>query len=105
VLIVGTFRDSELQPGHPLPELLAELERGRELPRVRLDGMDEREVAELIGGGAEPGAVSAICAETGGNPFFVKQLARHLEELDGATLAEAGVPEGGGGRIAAPRRR
>jgi len=94
VLIVGTFRDSELQPGHPLPELLAELERGRELPRVRLDGMDEREVAELIGGGAEPGAVSAICAETGGNPFFVKQLARHLEELDGATLAEAGVPEG-----------
>ena len=52
VLMVGTFRDSELQPGHPLPELLAELERGRELPRVRLDGMDEREVAQLIGGDA-----------------------------------------------------
>ena len=54
VLMVGTFRDSELQPGHPLPELLAELERGRELPRVRLDGMDEREVAQLIGGEARP---------------------------------------------------
>ena len=94
VLIVGTFRDSELQPGHPLPELLAELERGRELPRVRLDGMDEREVAELIGGDAAPGAVSAIHAETGGNPFFVKQLARHLEELDGAPVAAAGVPQG-----------
>ncbi len=89
VLIVVTFRDSELQPGHPLPELLAELERGRELPRVRLDGMDEREVAELIGGDAAPGAVSAIHAETGGNPFFVKQLARHLEELDGAPVAAA----------------
>ena len=60
VLMVGTFRDSELQPGHPLPELLAELERGRELPRVRLDGMDEREVAQLIGGGAEPGTVAAF---------------------------------------------
>ena len=94
VLIVGTFRDSELQPGHPLPELLAELERGRELPRVRLDGMDEREVAELIGGDAAPGAVSAIHAETGGNPFFVKQLARHLQELDGAPVAAAGVPQG-----------
>ena len=94
VLMVGTFRDSELQPGHPLPELLAELERGRELPRVRLDGMDEREVAQLIGGDAAPGTVSAIHAETGGNPFFVKQLARHLEELDGAPVAGAGVPQG-----------
>jgi DNA-binding SARP family transcriptional activator len=97
VLIVGTFRDSELHPGHPLPELLAELERGGELPRVRLDGMDEREVAQLIGGDAAPGTVSAIHAETCGNPFFVKQLARHLEELDregGVRLADAGVPEG-----------
>ena len=94
VLIVGTFRDSELQPGHPLPELLAELERGRELARLRLDGMDEREVAQLIGGDAAPGCVSAICAETGGNPFFIKQLARHLEEVDGAPLADAGVPQG-----------
>ncbi|HET9740117.1 MAG TPA: AAA family ATPase [Solirubrobacteraceae bacterium] len=94
VLMVGTFRDTELQPGHPLPELLAELERGRELPRIRLDGMDEREVAQLIGGDAAPGTVSAIHAETGGNPFFVKQLARHLEELDGARIADAGVPQG-----------
>ena len=92
--MVGTFRDSELQPGHPLPELLAELERGRELPRLRLDGMDEREVAQLIGGDAAPGTVAAIHAETGGNPFFVKQLARHLEELDGARIADAGVPQG-----------
>jgi AAA ATPase domain len=97
VLMVATFRDSELQPGHPLPELLAELERGRELPRLRLDGMDEREVAQLIGGDAAPGTVTAIHAETGGNPFFVKQLARHLEELDrdgGLRVADAGVPEG-----------
>jgi hypothetical protein len=92
VLIVATFRDSELHPGHPLLELLAELERGRELPRFRLEGMDEREVAELIGDGAEEGAVAAIHAETGGNPFFVKQLVRHLAEQDGAT--PAGVPEG-----------
>jgi len=61
---------------------------------VRLDGMDEREVAQLIGPDAAPGTVSAIHAETGGNPFFVKQLARHLEELDGARIADAGVPDG-----------
>lgn len=97
VLGVGTFRDSELHPGHPLLELLAELERDRVQPRLRLDGMDEREVAELIGGDAAPGTVSAIHTETGGNPFFVKQLVRHLEELasdGGARGADPGVPEG-----------
>ena len=47
VLIVGTFRDTEMEPGHPLTGLLAELERWRELPRLRLDGMDEREVGQL----------------------------------------------------------
>ena len=81
VLTIGTFRDSELQPGHPLPGLLAELERGRgELLRLSLDGMDEREVSELVGGDVPPGSVTAIHSETGGNPFFAKQLARHLAE-------------------------
>ena len=47
--MVGTFRDTELTPGHPLPELLADLERDRPVPRLRLGGMDEREVAALIG--------------------------------------------------------
>jgi DNA-binding SARP family transcriptional activator len=102
VLMLGTFRDTELHPGHPLPELLADLERHREVPRLRLSGMDENEVAELIGswhgGEVQPDTVRAIRAETGGNPFFVKQLVRHLEEVGGAGELEVsegfGVPEG-----------
>ena len=90
VLMIGTFRDSELEPGHPLPGLLAELERGRELPRLRLGGMDEREVGQLVGGDVAPGTVAAIHSETAGNPFFVKQLARHLDESGGG----GGVPDG-----------
>ena len=81
--MVGTARDCELAPGHPLPELLAD-SAGREVPRVHLDGMDPREVAgadrRLATTATGATAVSAIHAETGGNPFFVKQLARHLEE-------------------------
>ena len=42
VLLVGTFRDTELDPGHPLPELIADVERDRPVPRVRLGGMDEQ---------------------------------------------------------------
>jgi DNA-binding SARP family transcriptional activator len=102
VLMVGTFRDSELHPGHPLPELLVELERGRELPRFHLAGMDEREVGQLVDswhdGLVQDGAVRAIHAETGGNPFFVKQLVRHLEEVDDAGDLHAAngfdVPQG-----------
>jgi DNA-binding SARP family transcriptional activator len=102
VLLVGTFRDAELDPGHPLPDLIADVERDRPVPRVRLGGMDEREVSALIGSwhGAEvdDAAVRAIRAETEGNPFFVKQLVRHLEEAgDGARLPvgdRLGVPEG-----------
>ena len=91
VLLVGTYRDTEMRPGHPLGELLAELARGREPARLRLEGMDEREVAELIGEEAGDGAVAAIHAETGGNPFFAKQLARNLEESGEAREVPDGV--------------
>jgi DNA-binding SARP family transcriptional activator len=84
VLMLGTFRDTEPGPGHPLPELIADVERDREVVRVRLGGMDEDEVAELIGAwhgdAMEAQTVRAIRDETDGNPFFVKQLVRHLEE-------------------------
>ena len=52
--------------------------------------MDEREVSQLVGVDVAPGTVAAIHSETGGNPFFVKQLARHLEESGDA----GGVPDG-----------
>ena len=97
MLLVGTFRDTELDPGHPLPDLIADVERDRPVPRVRLGGMDEREVAALIGSWhgteVEDDAVRAIRAETEGNPFFVKQLVRHLEEA-GARRAPGGAATG-----------
>lgn len=102
VLIVGTYRDTDLGRGHPLPDLIADVERYRPVPRLRLGGMDEREVAALIdswhGSEVEENAVRAIRAETSGNPFFVKQLVRHLEETGGGAELTSGdglaVPEG-----------
>ena len=102
VLMLGTFRDTELGPDHPLPELVADVERDREVVRVRLAGMDEAEVADLIGSShghaVEAGTVRAIREQTDGNPFFVKQLVRHLEEDDRAgelpVDGDFGVPAG-----------
>jgi DNA-binding SARP family transcriptional activator len=102
VLMLGTFRDTELDPRHPLPTLIADVERDRDIVRVRLAGMDDDEVAELIGAwhghAAEEGTVRAIREQTDGNPFFVKQLVRHLEEDDRAgelpVDGDFGVPAG-----------
>lgn len=102
VLLLGTFRDTELGPGHPLLDLIADVERDRPVARVQLGGMEEREIAALIeswhGTDVRQETVQAIRAETEGNPFFVKQLVRHLEEVTGEvrlTPGETiGVPQG-----------
>ena len=102
VLLVGTFRDTEIGPGHSLPDLIADVERDRPVPRVRLGGMDEHEISELIevwhGTDVRHETVQAIVAETEGNPFFAKQLVRHLEEMTGdvrlAAGENVGVPAG-----------
>ncbi|GAB3218808.1 hypothetical protein GCM10027447_00100 [Glycomyces halotolerans] len=78
IMFVGTYRDTEIDPGHRL--------RGTMLPlvakalMVTLDGLDEAGVAELVRGtvgtAPEPDVVSEITRRTGGNPFFVEQTAR-----------------------------
>jgi DNA-binding SARP family transcriptional activator len=84
-LVVGTFREEELGPRHPLGESLAAIERERPALRVRLEGLGDADVAALAGAEDPAGRlagerVRAIREETGGNPFFVKQLVRHLGE-------------------------
>jgi predicted ATPase len=85
VLVIGTYRDSELPEGHSLPAILGDLERDRPTVRVGLRGLDASELATLAASwrGLElpEETIEAIHRETGGNPFFMKQLVRHLEEL------------------------
>jgi DNA-binding SARP family transcriptional activator len=101
VLLIGTFRDNELAPGHPLTEVLADLERDEPLPRIHLTGLDAEQTSALAGvWHGEPlrdATVRAIHAETDGNPFFIKQLIRHLEQtgqVDATGEHGLGVPAG-----------
>ena len=94
VLVVGTYRDSDLSHGHPLAALLADLHREQGVERIKLTGLETGDVLALMEAVAgheldENGRALAqeIARETAGNPFFAGELLRHLAE-SGATVQE-----------------
>ena len=102
-LLLGTYREAEVEPGHALHELITDVRREGMLKHLAVGGLAEPEVAELVTAlgvpGAEPAFVHALHGETDGNPFFIEEVVRHLRESDHAleadiSLAEAGVPDG-----------
>jgi len=87
VLVLGTYRDTELVHDHPLVELVADLRRDGSVERLSLSGLDDvgvRGFVEQAAGTAldEDGLAlaRAIYEETEGNPFFVREVLRHLAE-------------------------
>jgi tetratricopeptide (TPR) repeat protein len=84
LLVIGTYRDVELDVDRPLAEALRELVRERLVERIALRRLPAEGVAELIealAGRRPPGElVAAIHAETEGNPFFVEEVYAHLDE-------------------------
>lgn len=87
LLVLGTFRDTEVAAGHPLVDALAALWRMDRVTRVDLQGLDDRGVVDLLEATAgheldEPGVelAHALYRETDGNPFFLSEVLRHLVE-------------------------
>jgi DNA-binding SARP family transcriptional activator len=84
LLIVGTYRDVELTPEHPLTAMLGELVRERLKARIVLSGLDRRQVAQFVEATSGLAPASAVVAllhhETEGNPFFLKQCTLMLDE-------------------------
>ncbi|MGA9725227.1 MAG: AAA family ATPase, partial [Candidatus Binatus sp.] len=107
-LIVGTFRDNEIESAGLLAQTLDDLLRIHMLERISLRGLSQDAVAEMIralSGEVPPQAVvDLIYAGSEGNPFFVEELYRHLVErgklMDSSgkfrvdkSLAEIDVPQ------------
>jgi class 3 adenylate cyclase/tetratricopeptide (TPR) repeat protein len=97
MLVVGTYRDSDIARGHPLTDLLADLRREPNVHRTILRGLDDRELLALMEGAAgyempEAGVAlaHAVYRETDGNPFFTGELLRHLYETGAIAFDESG---------------
>ena len=84
VLVLGTYRDVELEVGKPFEKALAQLVRQRLARRMALKRLPQASVADLLailGGGQPPESlVKIIYQETEGNPFFVEEVFSHLSE-------------------------
>ncbi len=112
LLVLATYRDTDVDRAHPLASALADLRRLRHAERISLSGLDGDGIASLLeqAGGHDlddegRAFAATLWRETEGNPFFVGEVLRHLIESGGlvqvdgrwrpsATLDEAGLPEG-----------
>jgi class 3 adenylate cyclase len=89
LLVIVTYRDSELTKDHPLTAALADLHQIDGVQRLPLDGLYVDEVSELMSAAAgheldQDGRAlaSEITSQTGGNPFFVGEILRSLVESE-----------------------
>jgi len=111
MLVIGAYRDPEvgLTEAHPLMDTLSVLCRQSDYMRIAIKGFSHEEVAAYLAqsaGQALPQAlVTVIEQETSGNPFYAREVFRHLREeakllqRDGRwttdrSIRELGIPEG-----------
>ena len=113
MLVVGTYRDTDVSRTHPLADVLAELRREHLFERIALRGLSNDEVMSFIQGQAgydlddgDQDFAVALRGAAEGNPFFIEEILRHLIESGALERSEGrwsitveswddlGVPEG-----------
>ncbi len=109
LLIVGTYRDDELEPDRPLTTAIGPLFRDVGALDIRPRLLTETEVDAVLtaraGMPAPRELLDLVFSETQGNPFFVEELYRHLRDTGklfdddgnwraGFEIGETEVPQG-----------
>ena len=93
VLIVGAYRETELDRAHPLAKALVDWNRDRLVTRIALRRFDQEETSEqlgaLLGEGVSGDFAHAVHRETEGNPFFVEEVLKALIDK-GSVRRESG---------------
>ena len=104
-LLLGIYRETDLDAAHPLAGLVADLQRDPGTKSMRIQGLNDEGVAALLGGttgheldGRSVKLVRLLQRETAGNPFFIRELLAHLIESGAIESAD----EHGGFDLDAP---
>ena len=92
LLVIGTYRDVELEQGHPLLEVVRDLSRHPTYHHFPLDRLDQEGVGQVLANIWEQPVPEALTGKiyqhTGGNPFYVEQVAQGLADDGLITLQE-----------------
>ncbi|MCU1448319.1 MAG: ATPase, partial [Acidimicrobiales bacterium] len=101
LLIVGTYRDTDLDRTHPLAEVLVDMRRSELVQRVPLRGLEPDDVLALLAPDSTANRdltalAETLWRETEGSPLFVREILRHLVETGSLTVED--------GRYATRRR-
>ena len=108
LLVIGTYRDTDLDRRHPLSEALPLMRREVEPTRLALQGLPVESVQDLLQQIAEHDVPEAfaqmLASQTEGNPFFLREMLIHLTDVgalrfeDGLWVADdriaTAIPEG-----------
>jgi predicted ATPase len=85
LLVLGTYRSTELGHNHTLAGVMADVRRLPGVEQLTLTGLSVAELAEFATQAVAPKLdddtrqlAETLHAETEGNPFFVEELLRHL---------------------------
>ncbi|MEM7183829.1 MAG: AAA family ATPase [Spirochaetota bacterium] len=84
LMIIGAYRDNEVDTGHPLLQSVAEIKKsGSEVETIRLGPLQKESITELLTdtfhvNGKEEGLAEILNKKTGGNPFFISEFLKSL---------------------------
>jgi DNA-binding CsgD family transcriptional regulator len=74
VLVVGTYRFTELPENHPLCTFIAELGYARHIVQLELRGFDREELRQFLGVGVGRELLDSAFMLSDGNAFFAEEL-------------------------------
>ncbi|HXY93997.1 MAG TPA: AAA family ATPase [Acidimicrobiia bacterium] len=104
LMLLATYRDEHVPATSAFGETLVALDREHSVARVPLDGLDTDAVTRIVEGSRGPSTAGdstdlarTVREQTDGNPFFIREMLRDLDESSGPSGADGagssvGVP-------------
>jgi class 3 adenylate cyclase len=95
LLVLGTYRDTDVVRTHPLAEVLVDLRRSDGVTRIPLRGLSAQDVRAMVNPAGTPSPEDValgdiLWRETEGSPLFLREILRHLSETGAVSRAEDG---------------